>query len=389
MRMLVGMLLAVIATASSTTATADTLRIISYRDIDVCSTERRFLIAAYMGQIREQDSLQSFDITLGYDTSVVRPTDGLIVGTLSDQMRFGDLSPSFNFSIPGELRVGAFTITRNVNGDLPLFAVAGTWLGSCGEDESFVFPWPHDFNPEFKKTVSIAISDTIRSIVVARMDQTQGPTSILDTVEMNTDSTASILIATSQHRLRGTRVRELIQLPSSSPLRIETVMATGARSISIDDERMSAEIERTVESDSIYNYSVNVRRVMIDSLESVIHVSTALDDSCGCVKPGKTDSIVIVGVGLPTTVPSQPETNTVLHEGAVMNSFVDNNELVIQSLHGQPLAVSVSTVMGIAVYTHTLAPYEHTKLPLQSWSTGMYIVHARAPQISVTKKITK
>ena len=87
--------------------------------------EQRFLITASIGEVYASDSLQSFDITIGYDTSRFRPTDGLSIGTLSEQMKFGDISPFFNFRVPGEMRVGAFTITRNVAGDKPLFADLG------------------------------------------------------------------------------------------------------------------------------------------------------------------------------------------------------------------------------------------------------------------------
>ena len=390
MRILVGMLLAVIATASSTTATADTLRVISYRDIDICSSERRFLIAAYMGQIREQDSLQSFDITLGYDTSVLRPTDGLIVGTLSDQMRFGDLSPSFNFSIPGELRVGAFTITRNVNGDLPLFAVAGTWLGSCGETGSFVFPWPHDFNPEFKKSITVAVSDTIRSIVVARVDLSQGSSLSMDSTDMGTDSTTVIGIESRQEKLTGLQLKEYITVnDDKSSITIDTVEAPDALEVNIDLTRTSAEITRRANTDSTYRFNVVLRRIRIDTVEATLRVTTSLDDTCGCVKPGEQDSMVIQGSGIATSVESTQETDKVLHEGAVMNSYVIDNELNIQSLHGQPLEISLSTVEGSTVYHGTLAPYENMILPLESWSTGMYIIQARGPHIRATKKITK
>lgn len=342
-----------------------------------------------MGLIREQDSLQSFDITLGYDTSVVRPTDGLIVGTLSDQMRFGDLSPSFNFSIPGEMRVGAFTITRNVNGDLPLFAVAGSWLGTCGETGSFIFPWPHDFNPEFKKSVSITVSDTIRSIVNARVDPTQGPTAEFDTVDMVTDSTATLQIETTQHRLRGSFVQDVIRVTPSEHLKIDTINAPAATELTIDDKRTTAVIKRLVESDSTFVYSITIRRTIIDSMHAVLSVEAALDDSCGCVKPGKQDSIVIKGSGELTSVESQDQNQTVLHEGPGIEAYVSNDVVYLQNLHGQPTVVTIHTLVGLLIGTIQLDPYASAEYPITTWSRGMYIVTATSPKQTTTKKITK
>ncbi len=135
MKLKVMFLLAALAAASNIATATDTLTIRSYRVINTCSSEKRWLIDAYIGEVYSSDSLQSFDITIGYDTSLIRPTDGLSQGTLSSQMIFSDVSPFFNFRIPGELRVGAFTVNRNVKGNEPLFAVAGDFLGACDDDE--------------------------------------------------------------------------------------------------------------------------------------------------------------------------------------------------------------------------------------------------------------
>ena len=88
--------------AISTVKAQDTLKIESLRTIDVCSDSKRFLISASLGSIRFADSLESFDITIGYDRNVLRPTDVLKEGTLSGQMSNG---PTMNIVVPGEMRI--------------------------------------------------------------------------------------------------------------------------------------------------------------------------------------------------------------------------------------------------------------------------------------------
>jgi hypothetical protein len=212
----------------------------------------------------------------------------------------------------------------------------------------------------------------------------------MDSIDMGTDSTTVIGIESRQERLTGLQLKEYITVnDDKNSITIDTVVAPDALEVNIDLTRTSAEITRRATTDSTYRFDVVLRRIRIDTMDAMLGVTSSLDDSCGCVKPGKQDSMVIQGFGIATSVESTHETDKVLHEGAVMNSYVIDNELNIQSLHGQPLEVSLSTVEGSTVYHGTLAPYESMRLPLEFWSTGMYIIQARGPHIRATKKITK
>ena len=149
----------------STVTAQDTLRIQSLRSVDLCSDKKRWLLAISLGTIRFSDSLESFDITIGYDKSILRPTDVLKEGTLSSQMTNG---PTLNTVVPGEMRIFGFNVARSVSGSVPLVAVSGDFLGSCADEGVLNIPYAPDFNTEFKKRFSVTMIDDIVPVKIGR-----------------------------------------------------------------------------------------------------------------------------------------------------------------------------------------------------------------------------
>ncbi|MBU3678763.1 MAG: hypothetical protein FGM32_04040 [Candidatus Kapabacteria bacterium] len=145
----------------STVTAQDTLRVQSLRSVDLCSDKRRWLLAVSLGNIRFADSLESFDITIGFNKSIIRPTDVLKEGTLSAQMSNG---PTMNTVVPGEMRIFGFNVARSVSGNQPLVAVSGDFLGVCTEVGELSVPYPPDFNTEFKKRYTVNVLDEIQPV---------------------------------------------------------------------------------------------------------------------------------------------------------------------------------------------------------------------------------
>ncbi len=365
-------LLAVLTAASSLAAASDTLRVISYRTVDICSSERRWLISVYMGEVFAGDSLQSFDITIGYDTSRIVPTDGLIIGTLSEQMKFGDVSPFFNFVVPGEIRVGAFTVTRNVKGDQPLFAVAGTYKGACNEQDAFTLPWNPEFNEEFKGGITSFVSDRITTIASPKADVTQGSLITEDTVTMQgLDKSGVFELETRADSMLGQQIVEVLTL--DSPLfRIDSISSTQVDSTTLSAAQDSLMIFRTITNSDPITTSVWVTSVTnSEDTTSTLNVQMTPLSECGCTTPQMKDTL---------TLRSQQPTSTIVewdvHESSDLRIWNRAGILELQCSHGQPWTVTLADLLG-NIYSQTQVHAGSTqRLSLESFPRGLYMITA-------------
>jgi hypothetical protein len=370
MKLTVMLLLAVVTAASNITAASDTLRVRSYRIINTCSNEQRWLIDAYIGEVFASDSLQSFDITIGYDTSLVTPTDGLSSGTLSAQMPFGEFSPFFNFRIPGEMRVGAFTIDRNAKGDLPLFAVAGNFKGQCPDETFFTLPWEATFNEEFKARVSIFLTDTVLTQAVPVLHDSIGIfiDQRIDTIP-GLDSTATIqVIRKNSHLLQSLLVRSTLQIGPLQLFRIVAVVNTGADTIEFNSD--STTVSFIGQANTLTDtFSITVRS-LTNSIDTSDIITTSLEllDTCGCVDPRGQDTANVFSSEKPTT-----SVATAFHESTGITTSITDNEVEIQFLHGQPGTVQIFSSIGEKVSAVT-SRQDVVRLSTEQFSKGQYFL---------------
>lgn len=337
------LVLAVFTAASTIALSLDTLKVRSYRVINTCSNEQRFLIDAYLGEIFASDSLQSFDITIGYDTSLIRPTDGLSMGTLSSQMTFSDVSPFFNFRIPGEMRVGAFTIDRNVRGDLPFFAIAGDFKGDCNDSTWFDFPWEATFNGEFKRTVAAYWTDAVIATATAIPDSRYGlfATGEPDTIPAEDSTRAIDLVRSLPLQLRGSQTITKVELEPDSQVVFDTVYVAQVDSIIIDATRTSVKIydNGKVENDSM----TAIVRSRSKEREVTVRAATQVENfaECGCIVPTGKDTVMITAINTPNVSVYMDS-----HESTGITIRVKDSGIEIQFLHGQPSSVQMFSIHG-------------------------------------------
>lgn len=370
MKLTVMYLLAVLTAASNITAASDTLIVRSYRIINTCSNEQRWLIDAYMGEVFASDSLQSFDITIGYDTSMITPTDGLSSGTLSAQMPFGEFSPFFNFRIPGEMRVGAFTIDRNAKGDLPLFAIAGNFKGSCPDRAFFTLPWEATFNEEFRTKVTVFLTDTVYSKAEPISHDSIGMyiDQIIDTIP-GKDSTRTIqLVRLNDQLLNELQTRSTIQLGKPDLFKILAVNNTGSDTIEFNSDSTTISFTGTASTLSD-TFSITLRS-MTDSTDTsdVVITSVELLDTCGCIDPNGKDTVNVYSSKKPLT-----SVTMAFHESTGITTSIADNEVEIQFLHGQPGSVQIFSSIGEKMSSVT-SQQDVVRLSTEQFSKGQYFL---------------
>lgn len=287
------LLIAVLAvfTAAGTLSAQDTLKVRSYRVVDLCQNERRWLLAVDLGRILPSDSLVSFDITIGYDRTKLRPTDVLKEGTLSATMSY---EPFLNTAVTNEMRIAAGNIVKTVSGDVPLVAIAGDFLGDCDDIDTLGYPWPATFNSEFKKRYTMVRFDTVTATAKPRLYPNKGFTltdSVLNIGE--SDTTATIEIESIGIQDLGDR--HCIELSSQAELLELSVQSV-----------VGMKLDSVVSNNGFYKMYVNSASSTAAAIvqarwkgskdgskTSQVSIRTTTEEQCVCNLPALQDTVTI------------------------------------------------------------------------------------------------
>ena len=294
--MIVQVTVLVVLMTVSTVKAQDTLRIKSLKQVDVCSGEISWLMSLSLGTINFSDSLESFDISIGYDRTVIRPSAVLKEGTLSAQMSNG---PILNVIVPNEMRVYGFNIARSVAGSLPLFAVAGEFIGDCNAESKLTLPFEPDFNGEFKRKFMVRRYDSITAIN-KRIPQANSGCEFFDeaAVIKETDTATSTRLRLknlSEGSLGKYKVVfQLESLSDTSLMRIDSLFAVGCRIDSVSTTSAAAVVYVSEPTRDEPEITVVVKRRAMESSGRVRMSAALLDETpCGCSLPTLKDTVEI------------------------------------------------------------------------------------------------
>lgn len=122
--------------------------------IDLCSNKKEVIIAPYMGQILKSDNLIGFEMSINYDPEVVVMNRPLFIGTVSNYFEYKSIETDVQrgeIVFDGSSKINGSSVA--VAADLPLFAIAGDFIGDC--DDEVLFTINYIFFPEFKGEIEI------------------------------------------------------------------------------------------------------------------------------------------------------------------------------------------------------------------------------------------
>lgn len=361
---------------SSISRADDTLTIRSIRLVDVCSQERTFVVTASVGEVFFADSLMSFDITINYDTAVLRPTTGLPSGTLAELMKYGDFSPYYNFQIPGEMRVGAFTISTPVRGNRPLFAVGGTFRGTCPDTGRLGVFFRPEFNPEFKRRVTVYDIDYVHTTATPITRNDVGLTWATKTARLVFPDTVlehELLVKTTG--LAGDSLVLFLE-PQNEDLMIDTVVAedsekTQVLNITRNESGDYVVVFSTADTSAIF--TVRSRATFLsDSTTTLLWGRLTTTNSCSCVRPGKVDTFNLTAIRPDTTT-----TTADIQESSVKLRMM-NSVIEYQGLLGSPATIEVYGIEGSLLQRYHFEAGTTPTVSLSNFPTGVYIVVGRS-----------
>ncbi len=359
-------MLAAVMAASNLTA-QDTLTLRSYRVVDVCSSERRWLIAPTLGTIRSLDSLMSFDITIGYDTAVTRPTDVLTEGTLSANL---DYKPTMSTVVPGEMRIAGFNILTPMIGDKPLVAIAGEFRGTCTTLDSMSFTWPASFNEEFKKVVTIYSTEPIIAVANARTRNDVGMDVENDSVTIEgRDSVKTVVSQIQMGGLQNVEASATFRILDTNVVHIANLKLTSAelqRIEMVDAGNVIVHFKQEGSSSPVVEMEVRSTS-NLEIAQTVIQTSLEINDTCGCVRPGKVDSIKVISTNPMVYVSSSADENTA-------DLVVNDQYIRCQCYHGQTNAINVYSIDGALVSSTGGPSKSETFLSIEGLPHGAYVI---------------
>ncbi len=133
--------------------------------LDYCGddSEREIIISVNIGEVTSADSLYGYNFQIKYDTNLIKFTDMLYYGTLSENCYYkqGSATPG------GYFKVAAINIDNMLIGNKPLAAIKGTIKAKCSIDTEIQMNYI-DFTKEFTRD-SIELNDI--GFVIDKVDK--------------------------------------------------------------------------------------------------------------------------------------------------------------------------------------------------------------------------
>jgi hypothetical protein len=344
MKNLLIVVLAVLS-AASTLSAQDTLKVRSYRVVDLCQNERRWLLAVDLGKVLPSDSLVSFDITIGYDRTKLRPTDVLKEGTLSAAMSY---EPFLNTAVPNEMRVAAGNIVKTVSGDVPLVAIAGDFLGSCLDVDTLGYPWPATFNSEYKKKYTVVRLDSVKATAKPRVHANKGFAFADSSITISESDTSATLTIVSVG-LNELGDKHYIEVSSQAGvLDLSVLSVTGMKVDSIVVERSLTKLfVSSVSSTAAVTLNAHWTGTKDLTRFAQVSVRTGTESLCTCDVPALRDTITISKEYPNVSVPSFDEHSEIIK--------AKPDAIMIHCDHEEMKTVQFFDVLGALVFQESIS----------------------------------
>lgn len=368
---------------SAAAMSSDTLRVRSLRTIDKCSGERRALISVDLGRILTTDSLLSFDISIGFDPRVLRPETLLKIGTLGEQMSFGD-GPFMVIESPGVARIQGGSIVRPASGSLPLTAFNAAVIGNeCFAKSPLTVPFGIDFNEEFRKNVEVFVIDSVELTTLSRSVDNGILEITADRDSVQGKDSSLIVVVTYQLDSVTTNDIEIdIALSNDTAFVVESIATLAGMTI----ERQNTSPFGVTVKGSIQSSSGSIALVLRSTTDSATVTTIdakVLVDSCQCIRPGRTATRNVFTT-TPKPIVSIKDTDENAGMIVVSNSVVD-----IQNFHEWPTTIMLYSIEGSVEYSTTF--YGGTiRVALDNLADGLYALvvrdHVRTTNQLILKK---
>ncbi len=252
--------------------------------IDVCGSDREFIVLLSVGNVVRSDSLYGFNFSVRCDTSVMKFTDVLYQSTLS---QFFDLK-QVGFPDGNAYGYAANLLGPIVFGDRPLIALLAKYKLDKPDTGKIDIEYI-EFTDEFAKEIVEYVPAEIIGVPKDIPERHLSFGSTTDTIEnfSRIDSTADYVITFDLERLdkETDTATVMIELQGQAFEIFEITTVTGKIEI------MESKIERDAELKLIINeklseepaLNIKIKNVTFDESIGNLKISGSTDEICSCI----------------------------------------------------------------------------------------------------------
>ncbi len=315
------------------------LEILDTNPLDLCGKEfqKDIIIAPYMGGIVKSDSLVGFEIVIEFDPDVVQMNRQLYTNTISQFFKYK--STTFEkergeIIMEGIVDISAFP--NPVNGDMPLVAFAGKFIGECEEDAYFKVKYFYPIDG-FKGTVDTIKDVTIKGQILDKPDRKLGFDISKDKRAIKADSTIVIDVPLNLGIIDSIDYWQTRITIENDSLILEKV--TGSESVLVKNV--------TPEEDNGYLIDLEVLNKDNKNLTLSIKSSKKESSSVNVIMETVKSTECICATNFPT---SSFEIENLETKDSVIIASVDN---VVDYIYNNGVIISNNKELTIEVYNYT------------------------------------
>ena len=323
-----------------------TAKLISNNIVDICGNKKSSVIVVIdIGEITKNDSLAGYNFEINYNPEKLKFHTALTTGTLTEGIQVKD----YNFADTGKFYGYALKTTNLIEGNKPLIAFLGDYLGNC-PDTAYINISFIEFTEYFKKEVDSIENTIVKSEVFIKDDRLLSTDFVIDSIflpfEENSVSTNALLSSYSDARLDTVDFQ--ISISDTSRFEISGInsLSDNVTLINYDSEKclLRTKIDGAIKSGDGFYIELNEKTKNDTIVE--LSINPVKINECSCITYLYGDSQYIKSE-IKDTFSNNVEFeilneincyyNKLLEEFIIIDKKLEINEITLMSLDGKIL----------------------------------------------------
>ncbi len=358
----------------------------SVKKIDVCENidEHEVLVLLTIGKITKADSLFGYNFEIKYDPSKIKFNFVSTFGTLSEFFEIKQFTisaaDSAIYGTAGHLN----PFLAPVEGDLPLLAIQGIWLGDCFDTSEVSLSYIA-FTEEFKKDIAEPQNAMVEAVIADKPDRKFTVLFSDNQLSFNDKGTKQTKLVLNSNGKKVSNVKlDLMQMGSSFEIsRIEPSNDNIViNSISQENGlvKMAISVNNQVLKDTLIIDIMN--NSDIGRTSGWISVDNAIVGDCDCVTQYENNNLELVS--------DIPDTTTVVEESAEAIAYYNRtcDCITIKTDNDNEKIVRIYDINGKMIFLENT--YEnHIRINAEKFARGIYIVEIDSKAEKIIKNLIK
>ncbi|HOM04391.1 MAG TPA: T9SS type A sorting domain-containing protein [Candidatus Kapabacteria bacterium] len=381
-----GLLIAIMLSSLQAQNNTITPTLLSVKTIDECGSinDKELLVLLTIGKITKADSLFGYNFEIKYDPSKIKFNFVSTFGTLSEFFEIKQFTisaaDSAIYGTAGHLN----PFLAPVEGDLPLLALQGEWLGDCFDTSEVSLSYIA-FTEEFKKDIAEPQNATVEATIADKPDRKL--TVLFSDTELIFDQKGAkqTKLVLSSNGKKVTNLQLDLMLNGSS-FDITSVNTVGdnieINNITKDNGLIKLEISvnNQVLNDTLAIEVMN--NSDIGKVSGWLSIDNAIVGHCDCITQYEINNLELVS--------EIPDTTTVVEGSDETTAYYSRNCdcITVRTDNNDEKIVRIYDINGKMIYLENT--YEkHIRINAEKFARGIYIVEIDSKAKKIIKNLIK